>query len=427
MKIVRYSYSIALILSVAMVLSSICVASTVEPSALPPHTYHLLKCNFHTHTTASDGEYTPAQVVNIYKDAGYDVLAITDHDTLAGYAEARAEGDKVGLLVITGEEITDRWSPEPGSWKHILVLFIDEAIPPNADVEIYFDRIHAQNGIGIVAHPWHAWEYWQNYKTANYIDGWEVDSATSQSWDWLYRSSFIYLRNHDFHGDNHVGMLPKYWTYVLAENRTEAGVKEALLARRTVVYEKGELRGSPYALSLFIQNQDIIHLTPETPQEPEPEPQGNLLLNPSVESGGSSPSYWSQYRTSGATGSCQWVNDFHRGQKAVKITLTYNSGTRSTESILWHQSIQASVGETYRLRVWYKSSVQPTILLLAFSNTRSLLRVAWLNLPTSSSWAQSQWLTISVPTGTNTLRADARLFNRATGWAVFDDFELVAG
>ena len=43
--------------------------------------------DLHIHTTASDGLYTPAEVVGIAKDKGVELVAITDHDTVAGLAE----------------------------------------------------------------------------------------------------------------------------------------------------------------------------------------------------------------------------------------------------------------------------------------------------------------------------------------------------
>lgn len=46
--------------------------------------------DLHTHTTASDGEFTPSQVVAFAAQAGLKAVAITDHDTLAGFAEAEA-------------------------------------------------------------------------------------------------------------------------------------------------------------------------------------------------------------------------------------------------------------------------------------------------------------------------------------------------
>ena len=46
-------------------------------------------CDLHTHTTASDGQYTPAELVTLAKAQSLSVLAVTDHDTIAGVAEAQ--------------------------------------------------------------------------------------------------------------------------------------------------------------------------------------------------------------------------------------------------------------------------------------------------------------------------------------------------
>lgn len=48
------------------------------------------RIDLHVHTTASDGTFTPAQVVELARDAGLSAIAITDHDTVSGYAEARS-------------------------------------------------------------------------------------------------------------------------------------------------------------------------------------------------------------------------------------------------------------------------------------------------------------------------------------------------
>lgn len=62
--------------------------------------------DLHTHTTASDGQYTPAELVQLAKDRGLSVLAVTDHDTIAGVSEAQRAGDTLGLLVIRGVELS---------------------------------------------------------------------------------------------------------------------------------------------------------------------------------------------------------------------------------------------------------------------------------------------------------------------------------
>lgn len=62
--------------------------------------------DLHTHTTASDGQYTPTELVRIAKQHGIQVLAITDHDTIAGVDEAMSAGEMVDLQVISGVELS---------------------------------------------------------------------------------------------------------------------------------------------------------------------------------------------------------------------------------------------------------------------------------------------------------------------------------
>lgn len=61
--------------------------------------------DLHAHTTASDGTYTPRELVNYAKEKGLSLIAITDHDTIDGVDEALDEGSKLGIEVIPGIEI----------------------------------------------------------------------------------------------------------------------------------------------------------------------------------------------------------------------------------------------------------------------------------------------------------------------------------
>lgn len=61
--------------------------------------------DLHTHTTASDGQYSPAEVVKKAKAAGIECLAITDHDTVDGIGEAEKMGKALGVTIIRGVEL----------------------------------------------------------------------------------------------------------------------------------------------------------------------------------------------------------------------------------------------------------------------------------------------------------------------------------
>jgi len=74
--------------------------------------------DLHLHTTASDGKYSPAELVRLARAAGLRYIAITDHDSLDGIREAQEEAQKLpGILVIGGVEIN---TDTPGGEIHIL-------------------------------------------------------------------------------------------------------------------------------------------------------------------------------------------------------------------------------------------------------------------------------------------------------------------
>jgi predicted metal-dependent phosphoesterase TrpH len=87
------------------------------------------RADLHAHTTASDGAYTPAQLVDLARRSGLSALAITDHDTLAGIAPARAAAGK-HLEIVAGVEITAEWR---GQELHLLGYFVDEHNPALRD------------------------------------------------------------------------------------------------------------------------------------------------------------------------------------------------------------------------------------------------------------------------------------------------------
>lgn len=77
----------------------------------------------HCHSTASDGTFTPAEVVQLAKRSGMTALALTDHDTVAGVAEAEAEAGKLGIDFLPGIEISAEF-PSPGTM-HLLGYGVD--------------------------------------------------------------------------------------------------------------------------------------------------------------------------------------------------------------------------------------------------------------------------------------------------------------
>jgi predicted metal-dependent phosphoesterase TrpH len=84
--------------------------------------------DLHVHTSCSDGSFTPAEVVWRAVDVGLAAIAITDHDSVDGNAEAFAEGAQQGLEVIPGVELSCDFTPTN---VHVVGLFID---PTNQDL-----------------------------------------------------------------------------------------------------------------------------------------------------------------------------------------------------------------------------------------------------------------------------------------------------
>ena len=64
--------------------------------------------DLHTHSTASDGQYAPAELVRLAGERGVQVLALTDHDSLEGLEEALDAGKALGLSVLRGVELGAR-------------------------------------------------------------------------------------------------------------------------------------------------------------------------------------------------------------------------------------------------------------------------------------------------------------------------------
>ncbi len=70
-----------------------------------------LFADLHTHSTASDGQYSPSELVSMAKAQGLEVLSLTDHDTIDGLDEALHAGEAVGLTVLPGIELSAKEYP----------------------------------------------------------------------------------------------------------------------------------------------------------------------------------------------------------------------------------------------------------------------------------------------------------------------------
>lgn len=93
------------------------------------------RCDLHTHTQASDGMQPPAENVRIAYAKGLAAVAITDHDTVSGVAEALDAGLKYGISVVPGVEVSTR---AKGKEIHVLGYYID------TEQKLFLSRLAAQ-------------------------------------------------------------------------------------------------------------------------------------------------------------------------------------------------------------------------------------------------------------------------------------------
>jgi predicted metal-dependent phosphoesterase TrpH len=85
-----------------------------------------MNADLHCHSTVSDGLLSPSAVVERAHANGVDLLALTDHDELAGLAEARARAEALGMGFVDGAELSVSWCDET---VHIVGLGFDPTHP----------------------------------------------------------------------------------------------------------------------------------------------------------------------------------------------------------------------------------------------------------------------------------------------------------
>lgn len=227
-----------------------------------------LKCDFHMHTIYSDGSVLPSLRVSEAWQQGLDAIAITDHieyrpnkDILKGDLNesnrlAKEAAKNTGLIVINGTEIT-RSKP----LGHLNALFVSDAnVMDIEDPLVAIDLAVSQGAFILWNHPG-----WPDDKTTLYpvhkkliednkIHGIEVFNYAEYypiSFDWCNDYNLAYVGNSDVHGlisiDYGMDVKHRPMTLVFAKEKTEAAIKEALFAKRTIAYFDGILAG-PEAL-----------------------------------------------------------------------------------------------------------------------------------------------------------------------------------
>lgn len=197
----------------------------------------MMLCDFHIHTTFSDGSMEMRDAIDLFGQAGFDVISITDHvvngDNVMGKfarrfnlsvrgdnfdeylsllkQEAERAWEKYEMLVMPGVEISKNYISEDRS-AHLLILDIKEFIPACLDYEEIFMEAKEQQALIIACHPHHTQDLmtkdtlflWNNReKYAKYIDAWEIANR-DDVFNVISLKKYPYIANSDFHKARHL-------------------------------------------------------------------------------------------------------------------------------------------------------------------------------------------------------------------------------
>ncbi len=223
----------------------------------------MLLCDFHIHTKYSDGSVELRRTVDLFGQAGFDVISITDHvvngdntfgklahrfkfsvkkDNFNKYIseinrEAERAWEKYGMLIIPGVEITKNYlSPDKSA--HILIIDIKEFIPACWDYEKIFLEAKEQDALIIACHPHHTSDMtnrdtlflWNNReKYARYIDAWEIANR-DDVFNVISLKKYPYIANSDFHRARHIYS----WKTLLDCEKNTESVKQCIRNNRGV-------------------------------------------------------------------------------------------------------------------------------------------------------------------------------------------------
>ncbi len=223
----------------------------------------MILCDFHIHTTYSDGFVEMRKTIDLFGQAGFDVIAITDHvvngdNVLGKFAqkfnlsvkqdnfdeylltireEAKRAMNKYGMLVVPGVEISKNYLSEDES-AHFLLLDIKKFIPACMNCEEIFIEAKKQNALIIACHPHHTTDattmdtlfLWNNRdKYTKYIDAWEIANR-DDVFNVISLKKYPYVANSDFHKPHHLYS----WKTLLNCEKTIDCVKNCIKHNRGV-------------------------------------------------------------------------------------------------------------------------------------------------------------------------------------------------
>lgn len=213
-----------------------------------------VKANLHTHSTVSDGQFPPEEVIRLYREHGYGALAFTDHrktNPVGSY-------DGGGMTLISGIELHPM-GPRGIPW-HLLALGVPEGFPGEFDsAPAAIAAVNAAGGIVFAAHP-----YWCGLTSAEVMSlegvcGTEVYNTSTryigkaynmQLWDEILDAGrrFSALAVDDMH---RVPDQFRGWTMICAGENTPAALVAALKAGDFYASQGPEFRRLSYRDGIF--------------------------------------------------------------------------------------------------------------------------------------------------------------------------------
>ena len=190
-----------------------------------------LRGNLHTHTTVSDGQDPPQEMVRTYARLGHDFLCLSDHDTMSELAGL----DPCGLLLIDGVE--------QSAGLHVLDAGARKLVAPGGDQQGLIDAINTESGLPILCHPnwtsdFNHYPYELMLELTGYL-GIEVfnglcleqpgNHVASDKWDRLLTAGrkIWGFANDDAHSAAQTG---RGWNVVRARERSVPAILQALRA-----------------------------------------------------------------------------------------------------------------------------------------------------------------------------------------------------
>lgn len=252
--------------------------------------YVTLKCDFHIHTVFSDGNVWPTVRSEEAWREGLDAIAITDHieyqphkadvstNHNRSYEIARGTGRDLDVIVIKGSEITRKMPPG-----HMNAIFLTNSMPLATDKwEDAAAVARAQGAFIFWNHP--GWDaqitnglvLWYPEHTTllerDQLHGIEVVNGRDyypEAHRWAIEKKLAMLSNSDIHAPLNLAYHVhagdhRPLTLVFARERSAAAIKEALFARRTVVYSGEKLVGDEQFLKPIFERSIRFNKTSVT-------------------------------------------------------------------------------------------------------------------------------------------------------------------